>query len=132
MNKVLLILIASQYFIEARAMDFPSFTRGNISILKKITGDDFDPNLPKKAKFIPVDEVVHASDVFLKKAFGEEFSAPIRKITIDRYMGEGGEFVWCWVVCYFDPENLEDVKSAKLFYVYLDLTGKPMMEIKSK
>lgn len=110
--------------------DFPSYSHGKISIYKKIVGKNFDPDFPTKAKYVPVDEVVRNSEKFLKKAFGKEFHATIRKITFDRHMGNDDEFVWCWVVTYYDPDVVQDIRSARIFHVYLDVNAMPLMEIK--
>ena len=135
MKNIISIIILIQAVTQAadeKFKDFPSFSRDGVSIYKNIDGVDFDPGLPKKISFVPVEKVVETSEKFLQKTFGGNFIAPIKQVSFERHLGDGGVFVWCWVITYFDPNTLHDIDTVQIFHVYLDVAGELLMEVRQK
>lgn len=114
---------------EGGFVGFPTYEKSGVAIYAQISGKGFDPNFPRKAKFLPAERLISKSDEFLQKAFGVDFNAPLNGVSLERCWGQDSEYVWCWVVSYFDPDFLDDIDSARLFFVYLSVSGDPIMRV---
>ncbi len=109
--------------------DFPAYSRNGVSIYTNISGKGFDPNLPRSKATLTPKEAIENADRFLRAAYGKGFTAPIFKVSLERYMGAESEYVWCWVIGYFDPAYMDDADSARIFFVILDFKGVPLMRV---
>ena len=89
----------------------------------------FDIEFPRNQQELSAKEAIEKADAFLVRAFGKEFRAPIYRVSLSRQKSKKGDYFWTWQVCYFDPDRLDDSRRARLFYVYISPSGKPLMKI---